>query len=82
MCTVVTGNMLEGNVGATMAELLVPSRAAMAQPVATDPYVELYCKRPRATLLPPLPYNLILLVWGACLAFLTRKLPDAFNESW
>ncbi len=50
--------------------------------VSTQKHVELYCHRPLIGFLAPLCYNLLLLFLCAIYGFLTRKLPENFNESW
>ena len=51
-------------------------------PVVTEKYVELSCYQPLEGFLPPLAFNLLLVILCAIYGFLTRKLPENFNESW
>ena len=71
----------EGGVVA-MSALIIPSSVKLEMPVLTRKYVELFCDRPELAFFTPLAFNLLLLLTCAALAFLTRRLPDAFNESW
>lgn len=50
--------------------------------VATEKYVEVLCSLPLSGLLPPLCLNLLFILTCAAYGFLTRKLPENFNESW
>ena len=63
-------------------KLFIPSLAVEQMPVWLERYVELKCERPQLILLTPLSFNLVLLLLCLLFAFLTRQLPDAFNESW
>ena len=50
-------------------------------PIETQPYLELYCKLELRSLLIPLVYNLVIILLCAAHGFLTRSLPENFNES-
>ena len=50
-------------------------------PIETQPYLELYCKLELRGLLIPLVYNLVIILLCAVHGFLTRSLPEHFNES-
>ena len=62
--------------------LIWPVRAVLAMPVRTQPYVELFCSQDERGFLAPLVYNILLILLCSIFGFLTRKLPDNFNESW
>ncbi len=51
-------------------------------PIMTEKYAELFCDLQIEALLVPLSYNLILLLCCGTYGYLTRKLPENFNESW
>ena len=63
-------------------EKLIPSVAEQHMPVKTEEYVELRCDRSKLVLLTPFSFNFFILLLCAVFAFLTRQLPDGFNESW
>ena len=62
--------------------IIWPVKAIYAMPVRTERYVELYCDQDLEGFLLPLSYNILLILLCSTLGFLTRKLPDNFNESW
>ena len=59
-----------------------PIEAIRSMPISTEKYVEKHCHQDQIGLLAPLCFNLLLMVICSILAFLTRRLPDNFNESW
>ena len=65
-----------------LTELLWPSSATLSMPVTGEPRVELYCHQPLPGFLLPLIPNLFLVIACAVLGFLSRKLPENYNESW
>ena len=50
-------------------------------PVTSEKYVEMLCDLPISGLIPPLAYNLLLILCCSFYAFKARTLPDNFNES-
>ena len=65
-----------------VSAFLAPPTTSLRMPVLTVRYVELYCNLPLKGLLPMVTFNLLLLSLCALFGFLTRKLPENFNESW
>ena len=78
--TIILNNLGDSN--SNMSTLLIPSEASQHMPVTTEEYVELRCNRSKLVLLTPFSFNLFILLLCAMFAFLTRQLPDGFNESW
>ena len=62
--------------------IIAPAEAKLRMQVPTEKHVELFCDLPLEGLLIPLSYNLLLILLCALYGFLTRKLPENFNESW
>ncbi len=56
--------------------------ATLRMKVPTVEHVELFCDLPIEAFLTPLSYNVALILLCAIFGFLTRKLPENFNESW
>ena len=65
-----------------LTEILFPTTTKLRMPMPTVKQVELFCNVSLEGLLPSLAFSLILIVLCATLGFLTRKLPENFNESW
>lgn len=66
----------------TVSSLTSPTLAREKMPVRTEKKVELFCDVRLTGLLPPLAFNLVIILSCAILGFLTRRLPQNFNESW
>ncbi len=62
--------------------LLTPPAARLRMKVPTEKHVELFCDLNLESLLVPLGFNLTLILLCAVFGFLTKKLPENFNESW
>lgn len=65
-----------------LSQVTAPSRALLKMPVRTQKYVELVCEQHLHGFLIPLSYNVAIILVCSVLGFLTRKLPENFNESW
>ena len=61
--------------------IIKPSTPQTRMPVLTEKYSEMLCTLPTEVLIGLLGYNMVVLVTCATFGFLTRKLPDNFNES-
>ena len=60
----------------------MPSVASLRMPVTTERYTELACDQDMAGFLTPLIYNILIIIICAVLGYLSRKLPENYNESW
>ena len=59
-----------------------PPKAILVMPIKTTKLVELQCDLEVYGIIIPLGYNILLALLCSVLGFLTRKLPENFNESW
>ncbi len=62
--------------------IIGPPVARERMKVLTEKHVELFCDLPLEEFLAPVAYNIALIFLAALFGFLTRKLPENFNESW
>lgn len=62
--------------------ILYPSEAVRVQAVESEKYVELLCDVALAGFLPPLAYNVLLIVACCVYGFMCRKFPANFNEAY
>ena len=62
--------------------IFAPPEASLRMQVITVREVELFCKMSLTPYMICLGYDLLLVLLCAAHAFLTRKLPENFNESW
>ena len=61
--------------------ILSPPDVELRMPVITEKYVEMLCALPISSLIPPLSYNMLLILCCSVYAFKARSLPANFNES-
>lgn len=59
-----------------------PSAVSKRMPIPTEKYSEIYCQQDLIGFLVPLSFNILLILVCAILGYLSRKLPENFNESW
>lgn len=64
------------------ANMESPPTDSYYMPVRTEKYVELICDQSLIGFILPMAYNILVIMVCAMLGFLTRKLPENFNESW
>ena len=65
-----------------LSEFLWPSTSEMSMPIQSDKYVELFCDQSVAGFIIPLSYNLAFILICAILGFISRKIPQNYNETW
>ena len=59
-----------------------PPVSSYYMPVRTEKYVELLCEQSLVGFILPMIYNILIIGVCAALGYLTRELPENFNESW
>ena len=62
-------------------EMIYTSTSLLLMPFLHEPYVEITCSVTLMGFLPPLIFNMVLIVACAFFGYLTRKLPENFNDS-
>ena len=65
-----------------MTNVIDQVEATVTMPVAIEKYTELHCKLSIGAFGILLGYNLTMLLLCAIFGYLTRKLPENFNETW
>ena len=75
---IISFQIVISTISGTLAEPYVTKRMQ----IPTKKYVELLCEQSLQGFLVPLAYNLLIIFACAVYGFLTRKLPENFNESW
>ena len=65
-----------------LAEYTFPTISTPRKPIVLEKYTEIYCQQSLAGFLIPLSYNILIVSVCAVFGYLTRKLPENFNESW
>ncbi|ELU06483.1 hypothetical protein CAPTEDRAFT_99819 [Capitella teleta] len=65
-----------------LSDTLWPITASLTQKLQGERYVELQCEQPQEAFLLPLSVNLAVIAVCSILAYLSRKLPENFNESF
>ncbi|KAK2140109.1 hypothetical protein LSH36_1480g00012 [Paralvinella palmiformis] len=64
-----------------LLENLYPTISIRLMPFPYEPYVEITCSLNLESFIPPLSYNLVLIFVCAIFGFLTKSLPENFNDS-
>lgn len=64
-----------------ISTLISSNETGLIQRIRIEPYSELYCKLPLKGFVPCLAYNVLLAGISSYYGFLTRKLPENFNEA-
>lgn len=75
-------SLLEQAVIVLVVETIGPVHPSFLQQVKTEKFVELRCEQAPTYFLMPICFNVVLILICAILGYLTRKLPENFNESW
>lgn len=65
-----------------ISNIISTIRPRRLQQVESEPFVELRCQQALSAFLLPVCFNVALILLCAILGYLTRKLPENFNESW
>ncbi|CAH1775467.1 unnamed protein product, partial [Owenia fusiformis] len=79
---IITFALITIQVGISVGVILTaPPDVIKRMPVETEKFVEVVCDFPMWSMIASIVYNLVLVLATAALAFLTRKLPDNFNET-
>lgn len=77
LCLVITELIL-----VTISLVIWKPGSERIQKVEIEKRVELTCKNPLPALILPLSFNILLLLLCGIYGYLSRKLPENFNESW
>ena len=62
-------------------EMKLPSMPELIMPFANERYVEITCSFSMTSFIPPVAYNMAVIATCGVLGFMTRKLPENFNDS-
>ena len=62
--------------------VITPPVDRLRMQVVSEKHVELFCDLALEGFLAPLCYNMLLIILCGVYGYLTRKLPENFNESW
>ena len=82
ICILLSNFLMFQVIFCTVMGAVAGPRMELRMPVPTVKFVERICYIPLEGFVLPLVFNLILALLAAMFGFLTRKLPENFNESW